>query len=248
MAPKLKDKVALITGSARGIGYAIARLFASEGASIVLSDVNEATLKEAEKGITELGAQVISVKVDVTNEAEVEGLVKKTIDKFGKVDILVNNAGITKDGLLMRMPVSDWDAVLSVNLKGAFLCTKAVSRIMIKQRSGTIVNMASIIGLMGNPGQANYAASKGGLISLTKTAAKEFASRGIRVNAIAPGFIRTDMTDKLPEDLKKAMLSRIPLNKFGETNDVAKAALFLAGEESDYITGCTIRVDGGMAI
>ena len=248
MIQRLKGRVALITGSARGIGYAIAVLFAKEGANIVLSDVNEAMLKEAKVGIKAQGVEVLAHKVDVTNEGQVEELVKKTVDKFGKIDILVNNAGITKDALLIRMSESDWDSVLSVNLKGAFLCTKAVSRVMVKQRCGRIINMASIIGLIGNPGQANYAASKGGLISFTKSTARELASRNINVNAIAPGFIRTEMTDKLSEDLKKTMLERIPLNKFGETNDVAKAALFLASEESDYITGCTIRVDGGMAI
>lgn len=248
MAQRLKNKTALITGSARGIGYAIASLFAQEGADIVLSDVNETILNEAAAKIKTQGVEVLAVKTDVTSEAQVEELVKKTVDKFGKVDILVNNAGITKDSLLIRMPESDWDSVLSVNLKGAFLCTKAVSKVMIKQRSGRIINMASIIALIGNPGQANYAASKGGLISFTKSAARELASRNINVNAIAPGFIKTDMTDKLPEDLKKAMLNRIPLNKFGETEDVAKTALFLASEESSYITGCTIRVDGGMAI
>jgi 3-oxoacyl-[acyl-carrier protein] reductase len=248
MCQRLKQKVALITGSGRGIGYAIADLFASEGADIVLSDVNEAILDEAQTRIKARGVEAIGVKVDITDEGQIEELVKKTVDKFGKIDILVNNAGIAKDGLLMRMPEADWDSVLSVNLKGAFLCTKAVSRVMMKQRSGRIINMASIIGITGNPGQANYAASKGGLIAFTKSAAKELAARNINVNAIAPGFIRTDMTDKLPEALKKAMLERIPLNKFGEPIDVAYIALFLASEESQYITGCTIQVDGGMAI
>ncbi|MBI4335383.1 MAG: 3-oxoacyl-[acyl-carrier-protein] reductase [Candidatus Omnitrophica bacterium] len=248
MESGLKGKVAVITGSARGIGFAIAELFAREGANIVLSDVNEAALKEAEEKIRRLGVETLTVKTDVTKEDEAEGLIKKTVDKFSKIDILVNNAGITKDGLLIRMSESDWDSVLSVNLKGAFLCARAASKVMIRQRSGRIINMASIIGITGNPGQANYSASKGGLIAFTKTAAKELASRNVNVNAIAPGFIRTEMTDKLPEDLKKAMLQRIPLNRFGETTDVAKAALFLAGEESGYITGCVIQVDGGMAV
>lgn len=238
----------MITGSARGIGRAIAELFAGEGAAIVLSDVNEAALKEAQAKITALGVGALSVAVDVTKESQVEELFKKTVDKFGKIDILVNNAGITKDGLLVRMSEADWDSVLSVNLKGAFLCTRAAAKVMMKQRSGRIVNMASIIGITGNPGQANYSASKGGLIAFTKTAAKELAPRNINVNAIAPGFIRTEMTDKLPEAIKKAMLERIPLNRFGETTDVARAALFLASEDSGYITGCTIRVDGGMAV
>jgi 3-oxoacyl-[acyl-carrier protein] reductase len=248
MSQRLKGKIAIITGSGRGIGFAIAELFAQEGASIVLSDVSDAMLSEAQAKIKALGAEVLSVKADVTNESQIEELVKKTVDKFGKIDILVNNAGITRDGLLIRMSQGDWDSVLSVNLKGAFLCTRDVSRVMIKQRSGRIVNMASIIGITGNAGQANYSASKGGLIAFTKTAAKELASRDIRVNAIAPGFIRTEMTDKLPEAMKKAMLERIPLNRFGETADVARAALFLASEDSGYITGCTIQVDGGMAV
>jgi len=245
---RLDKKVALITGSARGIGFAIASLFAKEGANIVLSDVNEAQLLEAETSVRALGVEVLSCKVDVTSQAQVDDMVKKTVDKFGRIDILVNNAGITKDDLLIRMDEKAWDAVLSVNLKGAFLCTKAVSRVMIKQRAGRIVNMASIIGLIGNPGQSNYAASKGGLIAFTKSVAKELASRNINTNAIAPGFIRTDMTDKLSEDSKKMLFERIPLNRFGETGDVASAALFLAGDDSSYITGCVIRVDGGMAI
>ncbi len=238
----------MITGSARGIGYAIAELFAREGAHIVLSDVNEEALKEAEANIMAFGVGALSAKVDVTSESQVEGLFKKTVDKFGKIDILVNNAGITKDGLLIRMSEADWDSVLSVNLKGAFLCTRAAAKVMMKQRSGRIVNMASIIGITGNPGQANYSASKGGLIAFTKTMAKELAPRNINVNAIAPGFIKTEMTDKLPEAIKKAMLERIPLNRFGETTEVARAALFLASEDSGYITGCTIQVDGGMAV
>ena len=238
----------MITGSARGIGYAIAELFAREGADIVLSDVNEAALKEVEGKIAAFGVGALSAKVDVTNESQVEELFKKTVDKFGKIDILVNNAGITKDGLLIRMSEADWDSVLSVNLKGAFLCTRAAAKVMMKQRSGKIVNMASIIGITGNPGQANYSASKGGLIAFTKTAAKELAPRNINVNAIAPGFIKTEMTDKLSEAIKKTMLERIPLNRFGETTDVARTALFLASEDSGYITGCTIQVDGGMAV
>jgi 3-oxoacyl-[acyl-carrier protein] reductase len=248
MEKRLEGKVAVITGSARGIGYTIAELFAREGANIVLSDVNEASLKEAEARISALGVGALGVKVDVTSETQVDDLFKKTVDKFGKIDILVNNAGITKDGLLIRMSEADWDSVLSVNLKGAFLCTRAAAKVMMKSRSGRIVNMASIIGITGNPGQANYSASKGGLIAFTKTTAKELASRNINVNAIAPGFIKTEMTDKLPEAIKKAMLERIPLNRFGETTDVARAALFLASEDSGYITGCTIQVDGGMAV
>lgn len=248
MDKRLSGKVALITGSARGIGEGIATLFAKEGANIVLSDVNEELLKDTETKISSLGVKVLSCKADVTNQGQVEEMVKKIVDKFGKIDILVNNAGITKDNLLLRMSEAEWDAVLSVNLKGAFLCTKAVSKIMLKQRSGKIVNMASIIGIYGNAGQVNYAASKGGLIAFTKSIAKELASRNINANAIAPGFIKTEMTDKLTEDSKKVMLERIPLNRFGEIKDVACAALFLASDESNYITGCTIQVDGGIVV
>lgn len=248
MDKRLKTKVAVITGAARGIGEAIATLFAQEGAAIVLSDVNENLLKDTEAKIRALGVEVLSCRTDVTKQEEVEAMVKKTVDKFGKIDILVNNAGITKDALLIRMSEADWDAVLSINLKGAFLCARAAAKVMMKQRSGKIVNMASIIGLIGNPGQANYAASKGGLVAFTKSIAKELSSRNINVNAIAPGFIKTEMTEKLPEDSKKVMLERIPLNRFGETHDVARLALFLASDDANYITGCVIRVDGGMAI
>lgn len=248
MANRLQDKVAVITGSGRGIGCAIATLFAQEGARIVLSDVSESLLSEAEASVGALGAETLRCTADVTDQSQVEGMVKKVVDKFGRIDILVNNAGITKDALLIRMGEAEWDSVLTVNLKGAFLCTKAVARVMLKQRAGKIVNIASIIGLVGNPGQANYAASKGGLIALTKSLARELASRNITVNAIAPGFIKTDMTDKLSEDSKKALLERIPLHRLGETSDVAQLALFLATKESDYMTGCVIRVDGGMAI
>ncbi|MCX5715946.1 MAG: 3-oxoacyl-[acyl-carrier-protein] reductase [Candidatus Omnitrophica bacterium] len=248
MGNRLKDKVALITGGARGIGWSIAELFAAEGARIVISDVNEVLLKEAEGRLKSAGAEGIGIKSDVTNPDQVEEMVKKTVDKFGKINILVNNAGITRDGLLMRMSEADWDAVLSVNLKGAFLCSRAASKVMIKQRYGKIINIASIVGIRGNAGQANYAASKGGLIALTKTLAKELGSRNVLVNAIAPGFIRTDMTDKLSEDSQKAILSRIPLNRFGEAADVAKTALFLPGAESDYVTGAVLQVDGGIVM
>lgn len=245
---RLKGKIALITGSARGIGFKIASLFSSEGASVVLSDVNEQLLETAKGQLRPARGEVFSVKADVTSSQQVEEMIKKTVDKFSKIDILVNNAGITKDNLILRMSEEEWDSVLSVNLKGAFLCTKAVSRIMIKQRYGKIINIASIIGIIGNPGQANYSASKGGLIALTKTSAKELASRNINVNAICPGFIKTDMTARLTTQLQDELLKRIPLGRFGEADDVAKLALFLASQESDYITGCAIKVDGGMAI
>ncbi len=248
MNKRLEGKTALITGSARGIGEGIASLFAREGANIVLSDVNDALLKDTETRIRAAGVDVLSCKSDVTNSADVDEMIKKVVDKFGKIDILVNNAGITRDGLLIRMSEADWDLVLAVNLKGAFLCTRAVSKVMIKQRFGKIINIASIIGIAGNAGQANYAASKGGIIAFTKSMGKELGSRNITVNAVAPGFIKTDMTDRLPEDSKKAMLSRIPLNRFGDISDVACAVLFLASDEANYITGCTIQVDGGIAV
>lgn len=245
---QLKDKVALITGSGRGIGREIAILFAKEGADIVICDVNLESAEATAKEIEALGRRAIGQKADVTSLASVDELVNKILDKFSKIDILVNNAGITRDTLLLRMSEADWDAVINVNLKGTFLATKAVSKVMIKQRHGKIINIASIIGLIGNAGQANYAASKAGIIGLTKTAAKELALRNICVNAVAPGFIQTDMTAKLPEDVKAAMLANIPLAKFGTAEDVAKTCLFLAGPDSDYITGQVIVVDGGMVM
>ncbi len=245
---RLKDKVALITGGARGIGREIALLFAREGADIVIADVN---LQEAGKtclDIQALGVKALSLQLDVTDFAKVEEAINKILDKFTKIDILVNNAGITKDGLILRMSEADWDAVLAVNLKGTFNCTKAVSKVMLKQRSGKIINIASIIGIIGNPGQANYAASKAGIIALTKTSAKELASRNININAVAPGFIQTDMTAKLTDDLRQKMLGAIALGRFGTPGDVAQVCLFLASEESAYITGQTIVVDGGMVM
>ena len=244
----LKDRVALVTGGARGIGREIAMLFAREGANIALCDVNAEVLAITQKEIEALGRKALTGVVDVTKSDQVDSFVQKTLDKFGKLDILVNNAGITKDGLLVRMSESDWDAVIAVNLKGAFNCTKAVSKIMMKQRDGRIVNMASIIGIMGNAGQANYAASKGGLIAFTKSVAKELASRNVRANAIAPGFIQTDMTAKLSDEVKSEMLKFVPLGKLGTVQDVANLALFLAGDDSSYITGQAIQVDGGMVM
>ena len=246
---KLENKVSLVTGGARGIGKEVAMVFAKEGSDVAICDVNEEALKAAKDEIEgATGRKVIAEKVDVTSAEEVNGFVDKVLDNFGNLDILVNNAGITKDNLLMRMSEAEWDAVLGVNLKGAFNCMKAVTRPMMKKRSGKIINMASIIGIMGNAGQANYSASKGGLIALTKTAAKELGSRNINVNAIAPGFIQTDMTDKLTDDMKDTMLKLIPLGKMGNTGDVANLALFLASEDSAYITGEVIKVDGGMVM
>lgn len=245
---RLAGKVALITGGARGIGREIALLFAKEGADIVIGDVNLLEAEKTCKDIEALGRKALGVGLDVTSLVKVEEVINKILDKFTKIDILVNNAGITKDGLLLRMSEPDWDAVIAVNLKGTFNCTKAVSKVMIKQRSGKIVNIASIIGIIGNPGQANYSASKAGIIALTKTSAKELASRNININAVAPGFIQTDMTAKLPEELKQKMLSTIPLNKFGTPLDVANLCMFLASDEAAYITGQTIVVDGGMVM
>jgi 3-oxoacyl-[acyl-carrier protein] reductase len=244
---KLKGKNAVITGGAQGIGFAIARLYAEEGANLVLCDVN---LESAQKSADELGQKygvsTLALKVDVTQSSSTEEMAKLTLDKLGRIDILVNNAGITKDNLVMRMSEMEWDAVLAVNLKGAFNATKSVVRPMMKERSGRIINIASIVGLMGNAGQANYSASKGGLIAMTKTCAREFASRNILVNAIAPGFIRTKMTDALSEEQKAKLAAIIPLERLGEAEDVAKAALFLAGDDSSYITGQVISVNGGM--
>ncbi|MFH1457836.1 MAG: 3-oxoacyl-[acyl-carrier-protein] reductase [Candidatus Omnitrophota bacterium] len=245
---RLKDKVVLITGGARGIGKAIALTFAREGSHVVIGDVNIEEARKSSLEIESLGRQSLALELDVTNYDKVEETVNKILDKFTKVDILVNNAGITKDNLLLRMSEAEWDAVLNVNLKGAFNCIKAVSRPMIKQRQGRIINIASIIGLIGNAGQANYSASKAGIIALTKTAAKELASRNINVNAIAPGFIETEMTARLPQDLKQKMKELIPLKEFGSPSDIAAVTLFLASEEASYITGQTIVVDGGMVM
>lgn len=245
---RLKDKVALITGGARGIGQAIAMTFAREGADIVVADVNLEIAQKTASDIEGLGRKAMALAMDVTNYEIVEEGINKILDKMGKVDILVNNAGITKDNLILRMSQADWDAVINVNLKGTFNCIKAVSRPMVKQRSGRIISIASIIGLMGNPGQANYAASKAGIIALTKTVAKELASRNINANAVAPGFIQTEMTAKLSEEIKKKMLEAIPLGKLGTPEDVANVCLFLASAESSYITGQTITIDGGMVM
>ncbi|MDD5432631.1 MAG: 3-oxoacyl-[acyl-carrier-protein] reductase [Candidatus Omnitrophica bacterium] len=245
---RLKDKVALITGGARGIGRAIAMRFAQEGADIVIADVNPADAEKTCAEIEALGRKTLGLQMDVTDFTKVEEAINKILDKFGKVDILVNNAGITKDNLLLRMGQPEWDAVINVNLKGTFNCTKAVSKPMIKARFGRIVNIASIIGIIGNAGQANYAASKAGIIALTKTTAKELASRNVNVNAVAPGFIQTEMTAKLPEEVKQKMKEVIPLDKFGTPEDVAACCLFLASEDSSYITGQTIVVDGGMVM
>lgn len=243
----LTGKVAVVTGGSRGIGRAIAITLARAGADVAIfyagnQTAAEQTLAEIEK----TGRKGLSLQVDVSNAEQVESAMKEVIASLGRIDILVNNAGITRDNLLMRMKEDEWDQVINTNLKGVFLCTKAVTRTMMKQRSGRIINISSVVGVLGNPGQANYVAAKAGVIGLTKTTAKELASRGITVNAIAPGFIETDMTAVLDEDLKQQMLGAIPLGRFGSAQDVAEAVKFLASDAASYITGQTIHVDGGM--
>jgi 3-oxoacyl-[acyl-carrier protein] reductase len=244
---RLLNKIAIVTGGAQGIGKSIVRKLASEGANCVVVDVDiqnaENTAKEVRE---EFNVETLVFKVDVSNFQEVQNCVDETFKKFGRIDILVNNAGITKDNLILKMTEEEWDKVLDINLKGCFNFIKAVSKYMLKQRSGRIINIASVVGLMGNPGQANYSASKGGLIALTKTVAKEFASRNILVNAVAPGYIKTKMTEALTEEQKKKLQEYIPLNRLGEPEDVANAVWFLSIEESSYITGQVISVNGGM--
>ncbi len=245
---RLEGKLALVTGSGRGIGREIALAFAQEGADVVIWDVNAADAEKTARDIENLGRKALSGLVDVTNLTQVEESVNKILDKFGKIDILVNNAGITRDNLLMRMSEADWDLVIKVNLKGTFNCTKAVTRPMLKARGGKVINIASIIGIMGNAGQANYAASKAGIIALTKTTAKELASRNITANAVAPGFIDTEMTQKLSEETRAKMLELVPLARMGLPKDIANVCLFLASSDAGYITGQTIVVDGGMVM
>ncbi|HHW38848.1 MAG TPA: 3-oxoacyl-[acyl-carrier-protein] reductase [Bacillales bacterium] len=245
----LTGKVALVTGASRGIGREIAIELAKAGAKVAVNySGSEAKANEVVDQIKAAGGEAFAIQANVTNSESVEAMVKEVISQFGALDILVNNAGITRDNLLMRMKEEEWDAVINTNLKGVFICTKAVTRQMMKQRKGRIINIASIVGVCGNPGQANYVAAKAGVIGLTKTTAKELASRNITVNAIAPGFITTDMTDELPEDIKNEMLKQIPLAKFGNPSDIANVVRFLADDASNYITGQTIHVDGGMVM
>ena len=242
----LENKIALVTGAARGIGQAIALQLAADGADLALCDVKVEWLEDTAAKVKALGRRVETYAMNVADGAAVGEAVAKVAADFGRIDVLVNNAGITRDTLLIRMSEEDWDAVLDINLKGAFLVTKAVVKYMMKQRSGAIVNIASVVGIMGNAGQANYTASKAGLIALTKTTAKELGSRNVRVNAVAPGFIRTAMTDKLSEQAKEAMLRNVPLGRPGEPEDVAKAVAFLAGDNAAYVNGQTLAVCGGM--
>lgn len=238
-------KTVLVTGGARGIGRAIAEAFVHKGANVVICDIDPEAVSAA---AAEMGGRALGIKADVTNGAEVEGLVEQSVAKFGRLDILVNNAGITRDTLLIRMDEKDWDLVLDINLKGAFLCTKAAARVMMKQRYGRIVNISSIIGLIGNAGQANYAASKAGLFGLTKSTARELGSRNVTVNAVAPGFIETEMTKRLSEAARGAMLDKVVLGRPGEPADVAATVLFLASDEAAYVTGQVLSVDGGLAM
>lgn len=245
----LSDKSVLITGASRGIGRAIALEMAKNGAKVAVNYAgNEAKAQEVVEEIRELGGQAIKIQADVSNETEVKAMVSEVIDSFGRLDVLVNNAGITRDNLLMRMKESEFDEVINTNLKGVFLSTKVVTRQMMKQRSGRIINIASVVGVSGNAGQANYVAAKSGVIGLTKTAAKELASRNITVNAVAPGFITTDMTDQLSDEQRGQLLNLIPLQRLGTGEDVASIVRFLASDDASYITGQTIQVDGGMVM
>lgn len=243
---KLAGKVALVTGAAQGIGKAVALLLARNGADIVVSDINLEKAEETAKEVQTLGRKALAIKVNVAAIGDVERMVEAILAQFGKVDILVNNAGIARDKLILRMTEEDWDAVLNINLKGTFNCTKAVVRHMSKQKGGKIVNIASVVGEMGNAGQANYAASKAGVIGFTKTIAREFAQRGINVNAIAPGYIETPMTDALPDKVKEELRRLIPLDRLGKPEDVAEAVLFLVSESGNYITGQVLNVNGGI--
>ena len=241
-----KGKIAVITGASRGIGRSIALALAAEGAKIVAVDLDLAATEAVVAELKDQGAEALAVVGNVTIAGDAEKMIDAAVNSFGRVDILVNNAGITRDGLLMRMKEEDWDAVLTVNLKGAFLCTKAVSKVMTKQRSGRIINIASVVGQMGNAGQANYCASKAGLIGLTKSNARELAKRNITVNAVAPGFIATAMTDALPDKARDELVAQIPLERLGGPEDIANAVVFLAAERSGYITGQVLAVNGGM--
>jgi 3-oxoacyl-[acyl-carrier protein] reductase len=247
---KLEGKVAIVTGAGkggRGIGRSIALALAGEGADIVITSFTEANAEAVAREVRETtGRRAIAIQSDVAKAEDVERLFSETMKEFGRVDILVNNAGMTRDGLILRMTEQDWDAVLDSNLKGAFLCCKAAARVMLKQKSGKMVNVSSVVGIAGNAGQANYAASKGGMNALTKTLAKELGSRGITVNAVAPGFIETAMTDALPAENREQMKKQVPLGRLGSPEDVARAVLFLCTDDSAYITGQILTVDGGL--
>lgn len=242
---EFSGKTVVITGSARGIGRVIAEQFHARGANVVVSDVNESAVSDVTAA---LGERTLGVPCNVTVPADIEKLCEQTLQTFGRIDVFVNNAGITRDTLMIRMSEADWDLVLDINLKGAFLCTQSVARIMMKQRAGRIINISSVVGLTGNAGQANYSASKAGLIGLTKSAAKELAPRNVTVNAVAPGFIETEMTKALPETARQAFLQRVLLGRPGTPQDVASATLFFASEAAAYITGQVLVVDGGLTM
>lgn len=243
---ELNGQFVMVTGGARGIGKAIAENFAVRGAHLAIADVSLESAEETARQIAAKGVRTLAVKLDVSKSADVAKAFEYIQKEFGRLDILVNNAGITRDSLILRMKDEDWDAVIDINLKGVFLCTKEAVKIMVKQRYGRIVNIASVVAFMGNPGQANYSASKAGIIGFTKTVAREYASRGVTVNAVAPGFISTAMTDALAENIKQDMLKSIPIGRFGSVDDVANAAAFLVAPENGYITGQVIHVNGGM--
>ncbi len=242
----LEDKICLITGSARGIGCSIAEKFAENGAKIVLSDVLDEQVKESAEKLSSSGAEVLALSADVSDSGQVDRMIAETVEKMGRLDVVVNNAGVTRDTLMIRMSEDDWDFVLRVNLKGAFLVSQAAAKVMMKQRSGKIINISSVVGLMGNVGQTNYSSSKAGLIGLTKSSARELAARGICVNAIAPGYVETEMTEKLSDAARSAFLENIPLKRGGKPLDIANAALFLASPLADYITGHVLSVNGGL--
>ena len=247
----LEGQIALVTGAGRagkGIGRSIALRLAKEGAKIAIADFVPEAADAVAKDVIDMGGEALAVYGSVSSPEDVEKMVQATVDRFGRIDILVNNAGITRDNLIVRMSEQDWDMVLDTNLKGVFNCTKAVAKLMMRERKGKIVNMASVMGIMGNAGQANYSASKGGVIALTKTTAKELGSRGVNVNAVAPGFIQTVMTEEMPEDAKANIANEIPLKRLGTPEDVAEVVLFLCTEASSYITGQVIAVDGGMVM
>lgn len=245
----LKGKVAIITGAGRGIGRAIAMQFVEYGSKVVVnyrSSVNQ--VEELLALIRNAGGEAIAVQADISKEEDAKRLIEEAVKQFGRLDVLVNNAGITKDNLLMRMTEQDFDSVIDINLKGSFFCTKHAATVMLKQRSGKIINISSVVGITGNVGQANYAASKAGIIGMTKAVARELASRGITVNAVAPGFIETDMTDQLSDKIKEATIANIPLKRYGNASEVAATVSFLASEAANYITGQVLLVDGGMAM
>lgn len=243
---ELKDKVAVVTGGARGIGFECAGILARQGANIVLADVSREALEGAAEKVREEGVEALPVAANVTVVEEVDSMIEAALQKFGRLDILINNAGVTRDALFLRMKKEDWDLVHDINLNGTFNCTKSAVRTMVKQRSGRIVNIASVIGVIGNVGQANYASSKAGIIGFTKAVARELAPRSITVNAIAPGFIDTEMTRAIPEKAREEMIGQIPINRLGTPADVANCVRFLVHPESDYITGQVIHVNGGM--